>query len=168
MNTTLRKTLPQDAYDVTDCVIACWQTAYRGIVPDSYLDNLHTEREERAERFRKYQENPDLDAYCVMLENKMVGFLTINKKDGEIWAIYLLDEVRSKGYGTEILNFAIDELKNMGHEIIVLWVFEENHKARRFYERNGFRFDGAKRENDKYGKMLVQIRYEYGGTNHAR
>ena len=90
----------------------------------------------------------------------MIGFLTIHKKDGEIWAIYLLEEFRSKGYGKEILNFAITELKSIGHKTIVLWVFEENHKARRFYEKNGLRFDGTKRENDRYGKMLVQIRYE--------
>ena len=160
MNITIRKALLEDVYDFTDCMISCLQTAYKGIASDNYLDNLLAEREERAERFLKNLKNPDLETYCVILENKMIGFLTIHKKDGEIWAIYLLEESRSKGYGKEILNFAITELKSIGNKTIVLWVFEENHKARRFYEKNGLRFDGTKRENDRYGKMLIQIRYE--------
>ena len=160
MNIKIRKTLLEDAYDFTDCMTSCWQTAYKGIVSDDYLDNLLARREEGAEKFRKNLKNNDLEIYCVMLKSKMIGFLTIHKKEGEIWAIYLLEKFRSMGYGKEILNFAINELTNRGHNIISLWVFDENHKAIRFYEKNGFSFSGIKRENDKYGKSLVQSKYE--------
>ena len=159
MKITIRKALPEDDYDYADCVISCWQTAYKGIVSDDFLNSMLIEREQLAERFRKNLTNTDLETYCVIFENKMIGFLVIHKNDGEIWAIYLIEEFRSKGYGKEMLDFAISELKRIGHKKISLWVFEENNRARQFYEKNGFNFDGTKRENDKYGKMLVQLRY---------
>lgn len=57
-----------------------------------------------------------------------------------------------------MLDFAVNELKSMGHKEIFLWVLEENNKARRCYEKHGFRFDGTKREVT-YCKLLVQLRY---------
>jgi hypothetical protein len=38
--TTIRATTPQDAEAVERLRIAGWQTAYRGIIPDAYLDSL--------------------------------------------------------------------------------------------------------------------------------
>lgn len=155
----IRKALSEDAYDYTDCFISCLQSAYKGIASDEFLSNLSIEREKRVEKFLKNLKNPDVETYCVILNNTMIGFIAIHKIDGEIWAIYLLEEYRSKGYGKVMLDFAIKELKHHGHNIISLWVFEKNIKARHFYENNGFYFDGTKRENDKYGKILVQLRY---------
>jgi len=39
-----------------------------------------------------------------------------------------------------------------------LWVLEGNNRARQFYEKNGFYFDGTIRERE-YGKLLVQLKY---------
>ena len=159
MQITIRKALSDDAYDYTDCFIRCLQTAYKGIASDEFLNNLSVQREQRVQRFRESLTNTDLDLYCVKSDNEMIGFLTIHRKDAEIWAIYLLEEFRSKGSGKEMLDFAIGELKNIGHKNITLWVFEKNNGARRFYEKNGFCFDGTKRETTNYGGLLVQLRY---------
>ena len=159
MKISIHKALSEDAYDYADCFISCLQTAYKGIASDEFLNNLSEQREQRVQRFQKNLTNTDIETYCVKFDNRMIGFLTINKKDGEIWAIYLLEEFRSRGYGKEILDFAIDELKNIGHKNITLWVFEKNTGARRFYENNGFSFDGTKRETTNYGGVLMQLRY---------
>ena len=159
MKITIRKALPEDDYKYTDCFISCLQTAYRDIMSDDFLNNLAAQKEQQIEKFRKNLENPNLEIYCIILENKMIGFLTIHKTDGEIWAVYLLEEFRSKGYGEEILKFAVEQLKRIGHHKITLWVLALNNGARKFYEKNGFTFDGTKRENANYGKTLVQLRY---------
>ena len=57
-----------------------------------------------------------------------------------------------------MLDFEINELKRFGCKEIFLWVFEENYKARRFYEKHGFRFSGTTREKT-YGISLVQCEY---------
>ena len=159
MKITIRKALLADAYDYTDCSISCFQTAYKGIASDEFLNNLPNEREQRVEKFRKTLTDPDIETYCVIFENEIIGFLVIHEKDSCIWAIYLLEEYRSMGNGKEMLDFAIGNLKCIGHKNITLWVLEKNIRARRFYEKNGFSFDGTKRENAKYGNLLVQLRY---------
>jgi len=165
---TIRKALPNDANDFTNCGISCWQSAYKGIVPDQFLSNMSAEREQRTKKHRIAIANSnDCIYYCVMHNEKMVGILVLNKNRngntpdiGEIWAIYLLEECRGKGHGKELLDFEINELKSFGCKKIFLWVFEKNYRARRFYEKHGFGFTGKTREVDKYGKPLVQLEYE--------
>lgn len=159
MGITIRKALLEDTCDLADCVISCWLSAYKEIVPDEYLNNMPAERSNRIERWKNNITNPgDCVHYCVMCAEKMIGFLTIHKKDGDIWAIYLIEEFCGKGYGKEVLDFAIDELRHIGHKKIFLWIFEKNNRAGRFYEKHGFYFNGEKREKT-YGKPIVQLRY---------
>lgn len=166
MGIIIRKALPEDAYNYTICHISCWQSAYKGIVPDEFLKNMSAEKEQRYERYKKALTNPgDCEYYCVTYAERMIGFIIINKSRdadktgiGEIWAIYLIEEFCGKGYGKELLDFAISELKRVEQKEIFLWVFERNNRARRFYEKYNLSFDGTKREVN-YGKPLVQLRY---------
>jgi ribosomal protein S18 acetylase RimI-like enzyme len=168
MGITIRKAIPEDAYDYTVCLISCWQSAYKGIVPDEFLNNMLTEKEQRFERYKKNLADPgECEYYCVMYSERMIGFLIINKSlkedksnIGEIWAIYLIEEFRGKGYGEEVLNFAVNELTRTEPKEIFLWVFEENNRARHFYEKHNFSHDGTKREV-KYGKPLVLLKYVF-------
>jgi len=160
MEIIIRKALPEDAYELTVCHISCFRSAYRGIVPDEFLENMLAEKEQRVERYKKSLIDPgDCEYYCVIYAEKIVGFLIIHKKDGEIWAIYLIEEFRNKGYGKAMLAFALNELNHIGHKEIFLWVFEENTGARRFYEKHNLNFNGTKREVNSYGRPLIQLRY---------
>jgi len=159
MNIIIRRALPEDAYDYAICSISCWQSAYNGIVPDKYLTYMSLEKDQRAEKFRKSFADPkNIRSYCVLCDEKMIGFLIMDIISAEIWAIYLIEGFWGKGCGREILYFAINELKRLEHKEIFLWVFAGNNKARRFYEKNDFHFDGTTRERE-YGKSLVQLRY---------
>ena len=167
MKIKIRKALQEDAKDYALCHIYCWQTAYKGIVPDDFLENMLVEKEKYIERYKNNLTEPgDCKYYCVIYEEKMIGFITIYKgfnennfEVGEIWAIYLIEEYRNKNYGKEMLKFAITELKRFDLKEISLWVFEKNIRARKFYESNNFKFDNIKREVERYGKPLTQLRY---------
>jgi len=52
----------------------------------------------------------------------------------------------------------VEPLRELGYSDIYVWVFEDNIRARSFYERYGFIFDGTKAEVN-YGKPLVGVRY---------
>ena len=164
MEINIRKALINDAYDIAICHILSWQSAYKGIVPDEYLKNMLLDKEKLVERYRNNIENQkDCEYYCVNYLKKVIGWITINKNDetniGEIWAIYLQEDYWGKGYGKIMLNFAINCLKKLGSSDIFLWVFEENYRARYFYEKNNFEFNGVEREVDRYGKPLIQLKY---------
>jgi len=142
-----------------------WKVAYKGIVPDSVLDNITPEKREKY--FERVMSENSEDLFLVYADGKEAGFMTIGRcrdddRDstyGEIWGIYLLPEYWNKGIGSYLIDWGINELKSKGYKKVTLWVLEENIKARRFYEKKGFRHDGTVKEI-KLGKILNEYRYE--------
>jgi GNAT superfamily N-acetyltransferase len=49
----------------------------------------------------------------------------------------------STGTGRALMDRVLAEVRAEGYPRIVLWVLTENVRARRFYERCGFRLSGA-------------------------
>ena len=60
----------------------------------------------------------------------------------EIIAIHTLPESRGTGLGHAMLTEALNQI---GNQPVFLWAFKENTRARRFYEKHGFRWDGSER-----------------------
>ena len=56
----------------------------------------------------------------------------------EIISIHSLPENWHKGYGSQMMNQVLKDIKEAGYSEVVLWVFRENNRARAFYEANGF------------------------------
>jgi Acetyltransferases, including N-acetylases of ribosomal proteins len=164
MKITIRRALPEDAFEYAACHIASWRSAYNGIVPDEFLDSLSAN--DRAERMKKnMSERKAYAYYCAICEKEIVGVLIIGKSSdeskagaGEISAIYLVQAFWGKGFGKEMMDYALDTLKRDGYDEAILWVLEENKRARRFYEKCGFAFDGAKKAIE-IGKVLTEMRY---------
>ena len=161
----IRKAEMADAYNIATVHVLSWESAYRNIMPDDYLNNLSIDR--RAENFKKNIVEHKEKAWFFVAENdgKIIGNICLgNSRDddkpqaGEIIAIYLLEEFWGKGYGRKMMKYAVDMLKSRGYGDIILWVLEENDRARRFYEKCGFALDGSKKEIE-IGKPLIEIRY---------
>ena len=72
----------------------------------------------------------------------------------EILAIHTLPESWGTGLGAALLTEA---LKQIGEQPVFLWAFRENHRARRFYEKHGFRWDGAQRVSEF--DEAIEVRY---------
>lgn len=75
----------------------------------------------------------------------------------EIIAIHTLPESWGTGLGTAMLTEALNQI---GNQPVFLWAFEENVRARRFYEKHGFRWDGTQRLSEFDG--AVEVRYVKG------
>ena len=75
----------------------------------------------------------------------------------EIIAIHSLPESWGSGLGQAMLTGAMEQI---GDQPVFLWAFEENKRARRFYEKNGFRWDGSERVSEFDGAM--EVRYVKG------
>lgn len=70
----------------------------------------------------------------------------------EIIAVHSLPESWGSGLGHAMMETALEQIGNVK---VTLWVFEENHRARRFYEKHGFRWDGSRRVSEFDGAMEV-------------
>ena len=139
-----------------------WKYAYKGIIPQDYLDSIPKGHWCRA------FDNPERYTLVMLDGDKIIGTSTYCKsrfkdyKDwGEIVSIYFLPEYMGKGYGKGLLKKAVDELKNMGFKKIFLWVLEENHRARHFYEKCGFKNSGEYYDDKIGGKQLRELQYVY-------
>ena len=165
----LRKVTEHDDFDaIGDIYVRSWQTAYRGIVPQDYLDGL------TSDRWAKWLNDGDsgshCDAYVVLHDGRYVGTSAIRAaRDesmagwGEIISIYLLPEYFGKGYGAPLFRRAVSALAEQGFSRIYLWVLEENTRARKFYEKQGFCPNGDTAHIEIGGKALAELRY-VGGT----
>ena len=71
----------------------------------------------------------------------------------EIIAIHTLPESWGTGLGAAMLTEA---LKQMCDRKVFLWAFMENKRARRFYEKHGFQWDGEERVSEFDGALEVR------------
>jgi ribosomal protein S18 acetylase RimI-like enzyme len=76
----------------------------------------------------------------------------------ELYALYVRPARWSTGTGRALMDRVIARTSAAGYRDIVLWVLEENARARRFYERAGYSADGATNVLDRLGGVL-EVRY---------
>jgi ribosomal protein S18 acetylase RimI-like enzyme len=79
--------------------------------------------------------------------------------DAELYAIYVDPDRFGAGAGRALIGESIRRCTAAGHPRMYLWVLEENMRARRFYERSGFRADGTEVPFDVDGVAVPEVRY---------
>ncbi len=160
-----------DAWSIADAHVRGWQHAYRGLVPDAILDGFSIE--ERAalwsERIAALADDPDGRIWVVEAAGTVQGFAAAGPANadaappppgaGEVFAIYVAPEARGRGYGRTLFATVVADLTARAFRPIVVWVFDANDGARRFYEAAGFHADGTRHPLDFDGVMLDEIRY---------
>lgn len=71
----------------------------------------------------------------------------------ELIAIHSLPESWGTGIGEAMLTKALDQI---GNRPVFLWAFRDNRRARRFYEKYGFHWDGSQRISQFDGALEVR------------
>jgi len=160
----------EDAARIAEIHVLSWQSGYRGLMPQDYLDGL-----DPAQRLpRRIQSLRDADwsrGGCLVVaddDGMLAGFADVcpsrdddaaSSKVGEIGAIYLMPDLWGKGLGRELMAAALTRLARLGYDEVTLWVLDTNARARRFYDAAGFRPDGAVKVDDSRGFPLRETRY---------
>jgi len=146
----LRRATVADAVAIAQIRIDCWRNSYRGVIPDSYLDNMNLE--ESVTHWRTIFDALATagDRVCVFVaesEGKVVGFasamLLPEIKCGvqaELSAIYLLPEWQRCGIGRKMLQKIARLLQAQGCHDLLVWVLSENSIGRNFFEELGAQF----------------------------
>lgn len=146
----------EDARAIAEVHVASWRDAYRGLLPDGFLDRLSVDEREaqRAEGF----DDPGSPFSVLVAEDagSVVGFVAYGpsrdddatEETGEVPAIYVEPGVVGTGVGRALFAAATEGLRERGYRRATLWVLEANERARRFYEKAGWRWDGTVSRHD--------------------
>jgi GNAT superfamily N-acetyltransferase len=131
-------------------MVTSFRTAFADFVSPETMDACTTPDNCRSMLEHIYQEGK-----MHFLMGGDQGFLCWQDTDdgAEIVAIHSLPESWGTGLGHAMLTVA---LKQIGDRPVFLWAFKDNVRARRFYEKHGFRWDGSERVSEFDGALEVR------------
>jgi ribosomal protein S18 acetylase RimI-like enzyme len=167
---TVRPATVADAPAMGRLVVRAWRAAYRGHMPDDYLDGLRAEDRAAYWDGALRREGRRGVALVAERDGEVVGFAALGPSPdpegaGELYAINVDPDHWGTGAGRALLEAAQAELDRMGFAELVLWVLPGNARARRFYERAGWAFDGTERTADVLGVTVPEVRYRRRSTS---
>jgi ribosomal protein S18 acetylase RimI-like enzyme len=155
----VRRARPEDAAAIAEVHARTWRAAYEHVfgaellaarTPDVALwegvlargrSDVHVADDEGVVGFVSTGESRDADAAA------------------ELYAIYVLPNGWGTGAGTALMRAGLDAMRARFSGEAVLWVLEDNPRARRFYEREGWTVDGARKEEEWLGVPISEVRY---------
>jgi GNAT superfamily N-acetyltransferase len=131
--------------------VCTWQAAYRNAFPAEVLDALSVDTHEQ-----RWHEVLDEGAEPVWIaedeRDVVVGFASAGPSQteedvAELYAIYVRPDAWGGGAARKLMRAVIDWFIAEEYTTAMLWVLDDNPRARRFYEREGWRHDGTRTDS---------------------
>jgi GNAT superfamily N-acetyltransferase len=165
----IRAARMQDVPQIAVVHVRSWQAAYRGLLPQAYLDALDpAQRVSQWERIVPAAGRAGGGTLVAEAGGRLCGFVSYgpardddagSRRAGEIYAIYLTPAAWGEGTGRQLMAAALGRLGEAGFGEVILWVLDSNARARRFYEAGGWLDDGAVKHDDSFGVPVTEVRY---------
>ena len=173
--TGIRAATLADATAVAQVRRASWFAAYAGIIDPADIERVTGPGD--ADRIREQMRARSWSSTIVAVDPAVVGFASFGpERDmfagwpapvteagaagqiAEVYAIYVHPDWWSTGTGRVLMDEALTRLRQGSYREVVLWVLEQNDRARRFYELAGFSPDGAVNILHNLGRV-PEVRY---------
>ena len=176
MNPVIRRATEADAAAIASVQVAAWQWAYRGQMPDAYLDGLSVADIEAQWRTASI-EVARYATHVAELGGNVVGFVSVglprvelhgdapdpdlaaDTSTAELYSIYLLQEYLGLGIGQALMRTGEQAMRDIGAGKAILWVLESNVATHRFYESCGWSPDGGTAIHELGGEQLAVVRF---------
>jgi GNAT superfamily N-acetyltransferase len=161
----IRTAGPEDRLGIAKVHVRSWQVAYSGLIDGAFLDSLRPEDRAPVYEFGSSAKG-ETETIVAAAGGKILGFSALGPaRDadaagaGEILALYVHPDRWGSGVGRELLLESRRRLRAAGFGEAVLWVLVGNEGAERFYAADGWRADGARREEQPYGPVVEVRRF---------
>ena len=160
-NYLIRKVEPGDAPVLAYIQTESWRAAFKDILGEEEL--IRCTNAERATRmYEGLLEAKKGNGYLMEVEGKghCIAWWDATREEdmdgfAELICIHSLQNNWSKGYGSKMMDRVLADMKEAGYTKVMLWVFEENVRARTFYEAKGF----VKSEKSKVSLGALEVMY---------
>jgi ribosomal protein S18 acetylase RimI-like enzyme len=169
----VRDARPEDMEAIAEVNIEGWRVGYRGLVADAFLDGEFAEKRRAgwAERgLRIAREEPEEGLLALVAGGRVVGFAHVGahrtpdgtatgEGEGELFGFYVHPTHWGTGAAGVLMEAAEERLRQLGFTDVVLYVFRDNPRARRFYEKAGWSSTGWEGSFDLEGQQIAEVRY---------
>ena len=162
-----RKAEISDALGIAKVHVDTWRNAYKGIISDGFLHNL--DYKGRESRWKERLETQEEGKFFYVAEDEsrnIIGFVVggleqfepeiddpkTSQYDGELLAIYVLENYQRKGIGTQLVQKVVKNLLEHTISSMLVWTLKRS-KYCAFYEKLG-------------GKLLNEKYKEIGGDKY--
>lgn len=154
MESIIRKREATDALELAHAIAVVWNTTYKGIVDDEFLEGLLKNEEQSKEKLISNIDK-QLHYYVLTLQEKIIGWIYFTldsdkyKNATEIHSLYVLKDWQGSGYGKLLYDYAVDIILKNGLKKLVIGCLDGN-PANEFYKHLGGKSLGQNLFRDKY------------------
>ena len=144
MDCLIRKVRQGDEGSLAYIQTESWKAAFKDILSEETLQKCSDSNMAKAMYKQLLDENIghgyileiDSHPHCIAWwdksrDNDMLGY-------AELICIHSLQDKWGRGYGKQMISKVMDDMKSAGYDKVMLWVFTNNVRARKFYESCGF------------------------------
>ncbi|OQR56115.1 GNAT family N-acetyltransferase [Bacillus sp. CDB3] len=142
MEIHIRLATKEDIGEIAKVHVGSWKTTYKEIFSNEILDNITYEQREKLWKsiFQKEDEH-QYRFVAETLNGKIIGFIdggvertgTYNC-DGELYAIYILQEYQGMKIGKRLFQALLSNCKKDNMQSLLVWVVA-NNPSKKFYEK---------------------------------
>jgi ribosomal protein S18 acetylase RimI-like enzyme len=140
----IRSATPEDNKVLAYIQTESWKAAFDKILSPEYLSE-YTNIHRVEEMYRNVLTNNRANGAILTVDGEphCMAFWSAYRGDdfpgcAELICIHSLCKNWNKGYGSIMMKHILTELRESQFSEVLLWVFEENMRARKFYEKHGF------------------------------
>ena len=159
----IRPAVPEDAPVLARIQTEAWKAAFGGILsPEALAQATKPEEAQAMHAFVLEHQLAHVSLQCIDGTPQGMTAWSENRDNlgcdtAELICIHSLPQFWGHGYGAHMIQHALEEAKHAGYVRLVLWVFEGNERARRFYEKHGFHLTERKQENLGATEVMYEI-----------
>ena len=149
MNYSIERVKPGDELALATIQTESWKAAFGDILSPDVL-NRATDLSHATAMYRWLLEQRKGNGYLLRVEGEphCIAWWDATRAENmpgyaEIICIHSLPDRWRQGYGSQMMKVLLWDIASAGFQRVMLWVFADNHRARRFYEKHGFITDGT-------------------------
>lgn len=138
----VREAVQSDMENLAIIQTQSWRAAFKNILCPATIDK-YTNVEECSQMLNKVYEANKGTFYIGYIGDKPCGEVFWRKDEesldtAEIVAVHSISESWGSGLGRAMMERALQDIRKSKLSKVFLWVFKENHRACRYYEKCGF------------------------------
>jgi len=163
----LRRARETDARGIAEVHVETYRTAFRGELPQQYLEAITVADREHYWAHELHALPPKRRPWVAEADGRLVGFVAAGASHhqgasaltGEVYMLFVLPECWDRGLGRNLLAHAERDLLANGYTEAEVWIPLENERANLFGSLAGWQTDGQTRTSGVGASQLVEARY---------